>query len=148
MSPNSIRSRETLKTRAVGFPSGDPACARGVFVTAAFASALYLMLPGCEGVPTEGERGAQQNLQTIAAVYRPQHQRPPLPQLQSSDSLSTFLQFAILNQPRVEAAYYDWAATVRRITVARSLPDPAMAISCRLHAAASRRADSEWNRPS
>jgi outer membrane protein TolC len=30
----------------------------------------------------------------------------------------------MLNQPRVEAAYYDWAASVERITSARSLPDP------------------------
>lgn len=123
MTLNSIPNLGTSKTR-VDFQSGAPTCARSVFVTAAFASALYLMLPGCEGVPTEGERRAQQDLQTIAAAYRPQHKRPPLPQLQSSDSLGTFLQFAILNQPRVEAAYYDWAATVRRITVARSLPDP------------------------
>jgi len=30
----------------------------------------------------------------------------------------------MLNQPKVEAAYYDWLASVERITVARSLPDP------------------------
>ena len=91
---------------------------------AALIGTLSLMLPGCEGVPTEGERRAQRDLQTVAAVYRPQHKSPPLPHLQSSDGLSTYLQFAIFNQPRIEAAYYDWAATVRRITVARSLPDP------------------------
>jgi outer membrane protein TolC len=47
-----------------------------------------------------------------------------LPTLQTNSSLSNFLQFAILNQPQVEAAYYDWAASVQRITVERSLPDP------------------------
>jgi len=30
----------------------------------------------------------------------------------------------MLNSPRVEAAYFDWAAAVERITPARSLPDP------------------------
>ena len=30
----------------------------------------------------------------------------------------------MLNQPTVEAAYYDWSASIERITVARSLPDP------------------------
>ena len=30
----------------------------------------------------------------------------------------------MLKQPRVEAAYFDWAVWVERITVARSLPDP------------------------
>jgi cobalt-zinc-cadmium efflux system outer membrane protein len=50
--------------------------------------------------------------------------RPPLFRLRASDHLSAYLRFAILNQPRVEAAYYDWAAAVQRITVERSLPDP------------------------
>jgi outer membrane protein, heavy metal efflux system len=30
----------------------------------------------------------------------------------------------MLNQPRIAAAYFDWAASVERITVERSLPDP------------------------
>src|SRR5262249_39964672 len=37
---------------------------------------------------------------------------------------SNFLAFAILNQPQVEAAYFDWAASIERITRERSLPDP------------------------
>jgi len=85
---------------------------------------MSLALSGCEGVPTPGELRAKQDLQTISAAYRPQHQRPTLPMLRSEDGLGAFLQFAILNQPRVEAAYYDWAAAVQRITVERSLPDP------------------------
>jgi len=47
-----------------------------------------------------------------------------LPTLQSSSGLSNFLAFAMLNQPQVEAAYFDWASSVERITVERSLPDP------------------------
>src|SRR5208282_1437553 len=38
--------------------------------------------------------------------------------------LSNYLSYALLNQPRVEAAYYDWLASIERITVERSLPDP------------------------
>jgi outer membrane protein TolC len=34
----------------------------------------------------------------------------------------------MLNQPRVEAAYYDYAAAVERITVERSLPDPRLTL--------------------
>jgi outer membrane protein, heavy metal efflux system len=56
--------------------------------------------------------------------YRPQNRRPALPTLQTNASLSDFIHFAVLNQPQVEAAYYDWAASVQRITVERSLPDP------------------------
>lgn len=33
----------------------------------------------------------------------------------------------MLNQPQIEAAYFEWDASVRRITVERSLPDPRLA---------------------
>src|SRR6266540_431396 len=81
-------------------------------------------LTGCKGIPTKGERAARQDLKSVGDAYRPQHQRPVLPTLQTNASLSNFLHFAVLNQPQVEAAYYDWAASVQRITVERSLPDP------------------------
>jgi outer membrane protein, heavy metal efflux system len=35
----------------------------------------------------------------------------------------------MFTQPQVEAAYYDWAASVRSITVERSLPDPRLTFS-------------------
>ncbi len=83
-----------------------------------------LLLAGCKGITTPGERNAQADLGSVGETYRPQNRRPALPTLESNASLSNFLQFAILNQPQVEAAYFDWAASVRRITVERSLPDP------------------------
>ncbi len=83
-----------------------------------------VLLAGCKGISTPGERKAREDLGSAGEAYRPQNQRPALPTLQTNASLSNFLQFAILNQPQVEAAYYDWAAAVRRITVERSLPDP------------------------
>src|SRR6266496_1897017 len=75
-----------------------------------------LVLAGCEGIPTKGERAARQDLKTVGDAYRPQHQRPSMPTLQTNASLSNFLYFAIMNQPQVEAAYYEWAASVERIT--------------------------------
>ena len=82
------------------------------------------VLTGCKGIPTQGERKAQRDFQSVGKSFRPENQRPALPTLQTNASLSNFLKFAILNQPQVEAAYYDWAASVQRITVERSLPDP------------------------
>ena len=83
-----------------------------------------LLLAGCKGISTQRERKAQQDLHAVGESFRPQDQRPALPALQTTAGLSNFLQFAILNQPQVEAAYYDWAASVQRISVERSLPDP------------------------
>jgi len=47
-----------------------------------------------------------------------------LPELTPESSLSNYLAYALLNSPTVAAAYYDWAASVENITVARSLPNP------------------------
>jgi len=81
-------------------------------------------LAGCKGVSTTGERKAQQDLQSVGETFRPQYDRPALPTLSTDASLSDFLYFAVLNQPQVEATYYEWASSVERITVERSLPDP------------------------
>ena len=83
-----------------------------------------IVMTGCKGIPTQGERKARRDLESVAESFRPQNQRPVLPTLTTNASLSNFLHFAVLNQPQVEAAYYDWATSVRRITVERSLPDP------------------------
>jgi outer membrane protein TolC len=60
----------------------------------------------------------------MASRYRPGDAKPALPNLTSASSLADYLRFAMLDSPRVEAAYYDWAASVEGITPARSLPDP------------------------
>jgi outer membrane protein TolC len=83
-----------------------------------------LLLAGCKGYPTQAEKEARRREQAVAADYRPGGQRPALPILTPDSSLSNYLAFAMLNQPRVEAAFQDWAASLERITQARSLPDP------------------------
>jgi outer membrane protein TolC len=89
---------------------------------------LFLaLLTGCNGIPTKAEKEARKQEEAVAADYRPHGGKPALPVLTADSSLSNFLTYAMLNQPQVEAAYYDWAASIERITVARSFPDPAFA---------------------
>jgi outer membrane protein TolC len=83
-----------------------------------------LLLAGCKGTQTSDERHARAQAQALASSYRPRGQKPALPLLTTNSNLRDFLTYAMLNQPRVEAAYYDWLASVERITTARSLPDP------------------------
>jgi outer membrane protein TolC len=83
-----------------------------------------LVLAGCKGVTTPGEREVRHQIGTVKAAYRPGARRPVLPDLTTNSPLADFLTFAMLNQPQIEAAYYDWAASVENVTVARSLPDP------------------------
>lgn len=94
--------------------------------TAGLAAVLALgfLLAGCKGIPTKGEKAARKQAQAFAATYRPNGQKPALPILTPDSGLSNFLTYAMLNQPGVESAYYDWAASVERITQARSFPDP------------------------
>ncbi len=90
----------------------------------AAALAAGALLPGCRGIPGEGEKQARQQLDTVGQLYRPSGWKPDLPPLAPDGGLSNYLAYALLNSPRVEAAYYDWAASVERITIERSLPDP------------------------
>ncbi|MEK7685150.1 MAG: TolC family protein [Verrucomicrobiota bacterium] len=83
-----------------------------------------VFLTGCKGIPTAGEKQARQQAKTMASVYRPDGRRPALSTLNTNSSLGDFLRFAMLNRPQVEASYYDWLASIERITVERSLPDP------------------------
>lgn len=85
---------------------------------------VVAVLAGCRGIPTQGERAARKDTRAVAKVFRPDGQRPELPALDTNATLGTFLNYALLNQPQVEARYYDWQSSVERITVERSLPDP------------------------
>jgi outer membrane protein TolC len=90
----------------------------------AFAAFAALLLAGCKGIPVKGEKEARQQAQSVAGTYRPNGQKPTLPVLTTNAGLADFLTYALLNQPKVEATYFDWLASVERITVQRSLPDP------------------------
>jgi outer membrane protein TolC len=87
-----------------------------------------MLFSGCKGVPTKTERQSRADLKGVTQVYRPGERTATLPPLDTNATLGTFLTFAMLNQPRVEAAYYDYAAAVERITVERSLPDPRLTL--------------------
>ncbi len=86
--------------------------------------AAGLVLAGCKASPLKSEKAARQQAKTVASRYRPDGRKPPLPLLTTNSTLADFLTYALLNQPRVEAAYYDWLASIERVTVERSLPDP------------------------
>lgn len=90
------------------------------------AAAALALLAGCRGTPIASEREARASLADVTSRYRPGGSRPPLPPLSPESPLSAYLTYALLNNPEVEAAYFEWAAGVERITTARSLPDPAL----------------------
>ena len=90
--------------------------------------AAVMLFAGCKGVPAKSERQSRADLKALTQVYRPGERKATLPTLDTNATLGAFLTYAMLNQPRVEAAYYDYAAAVERITVERSLPDPRLTL--------------------
>ncbi len=83
-----------------------------------------LALSGCATRPTPAEKAERAGRDAVAAAYRPSGEKPALPPLTPDTAPADFLRFALLNNPAVEAAYYDWFGAVEKITPARSLPDP------------------------
>jgi outer membrane protein TolC len=83
-----------------------------------------VFLSGCVGIQTQSEKQARSDVKTLSGTYRPGDRKAALPVLDSNATLATLLTYAMLNQPRVEMAYYEYAAQVERITLARSLSDP------------------------
>lgn len=88
------------------------------------AATLCILLPGCTGVRTLGELDSRARVQSVLQKYRPAGDAIALPKLVSGGSPESFIRFALYNHPQVEAAYYEWLASVEKITRERSLPDP------------------------
>jgi outer membrane protein, heavy metal efflux system len=98
---------------------------RGACCALGFAGGLLaVLLAGCAGRVQPSERAARDDLAAVAGRFRPEGRPPDLPALTTNAGLADFLAFAMLSQPKVEAAYFEWAASIERVTVERSLPDP------------------------
>jgi hypothetical protein len=97
-------------------------CAQRIAWLATTGAAVIVV--GCHGVPTRTERAARQDFREVTERYRPGGRPPAPPELKPSSAFSNYLMYAMLNSPRVRAAYYDWAASVERVTVERSLISP------------------------
>lgn len=100
---------------------------RGSRCTASLAAVVVVsLLAGCTGIRPQGEMVSRENAQAVLRRYRPDGRPPVLPRLSSGGSPESFVRFAIYNHPQVEAAYYDWLASVEKITRERSRPDPVL----------------------
>jgi len=119
-----VRLQDLIQTRLDSGRCGRP-CQKRIRLNAALSVVVaVLFFSGCTGIQTPDERQARKQVQAVSGNYRPGGHKPALPILTTNSGLGDFLTYAMLNQPKVEAAYFDWVASVERITVQRSLPDP------------------------
>ncbi|MDR0902031.1 MAG: TolC family protein [Opitutaceae bacterium] len=86
------------------------------------ASLAAALLAGC-GTPSY-EKQARDGVAAVARNFRPTDRPVALPVLAEDSPAGDYLRFALLKHPRVEAAFYEWRASVEAITPARSQPDP------------------------
>ncbi|MCI0518161.1 MAG: TolC family protein [Woeseiaceae bacterium] len=89
-----------------------------------FPLILLGLLSGCAGTASDAEQAARDRVTEVGEQLRPARNKPELPALQADSPLDTYLLYAVLNHPAVEAEYYEWRATVEDIAPARSQPDP------------------------
>jgi len=82
------------------------------------------LLAGCTLAPSAGEERAHTQLAGVDSTLHPTAGMPALPELSPESPLADFVRFAVLNHPRVEAAYLEWRASVSDIAPTRALPDP------------------------
>lgn len=88
------------------------------------AGAFLLFGAGCAGVKTSGEIKSRGDAEEVTSHYRPKEPGFALPTLSEGGKAENFIHYAMLKHPEVEAAYYEWLASVEKITRDRSLPDP------------------------
>jgi outer membrane protein TolC len=97
----------------------------GLWLFAAGLALFAVLATGCVGRPIPSERQARDDLKAAREAFWP---GATVPALDAPAGLSNYLQFAIMTQPQVRAAFFDWAASVERITVERSRPDPKLTL--------------------
>jgi cobalt-zinc-cadmium efflux system outer membrane protein len=90
------------------------------------------LLAGCSGTVTREEQLARTDIAEAKSRYRPEDAKPPLPVLTADSGLPDLIRYALVNNPRVESTFHDWAAAVEEITTARSLPDPMLTFSAEI----------------
>jgi len=97
-----------------------------------FLCAFGTLLAGCSGTATPDELRAREDIKAAESAYRPAGQKPELPTLTGDSSLKEIIEFALLNNPKAESAFYEWKASVEAITVERSLPEPMLSFSAEI----------------
>jgi len=90
----------------------------------ALAGMALLLFAGCRGLTLPAERAARQQLSETAPPYQPGAASYALPTLTTNSPWGDFLAYAMFRHPDVAANYHDWQASVERITIERSRPDP------------------------
>ncbi|MCE5327809.1 MAG: TolC family protein [Planctomycetaceae bacterium] len=102
------------------------------WIARAFMGTMMGLACGCTGIALEHEARARRDIAAVQGAYRPASSRPSLPKLTPASPLADLVRYAVVNNPSVESAFYQWKAAVEEITLVRSLPDPMLNINAEI----------------
>lgn len=85
---------------------------------------IVLAAVGCAIPERAIEKDERARIAAVEKNYPPENTDSVLLQLSSSSALSDYVRFALLNNPDVRVAFYEWKAAVEAVAVSRYLPDP------------------------
>jgi outer membrane protein TolC len=94
--------------------------------------AALLAAGGCSLRGLRLEKQGRADLGAAQSSYRPGGAKPALPPLTADSPLADLMQYALLNSPAVESAFYEWKAAVEEVSAANSLPDPMLNLSAEI----------------
>lgn len=83
---------------------------------------ILILLSGCVVMPTKIEKEEKERLRKIGSFYQ-QEREIKLPVLNENSQLENFIEYALLNNPRVKASFYEWKSAVEIISTSRYLPN-------------------------
>ncbi|MCM8825180.1 MAG: TolC family protein, partial [Candidatus Omnitrophica bacterium] len=89
---------------------------------------IIVLFSGCVSVSTRVGKEEREKLSKVQEIYRPMEGKPELPDLKEDSELKDFIRYALLNNPEVEASFYQWKAEIEKVAVSRSLPYPVISL--------------------
>ncbi|MFA5393358.1 MAG: TolC family protein [Candidatus Ratteibacteria bacterium] len=89
---------------------------------------LLLVISGCAGPATKVEKAEREKIARVEKQYRPKDARPQLPVLTADSELKDFVKYAVLNNPRVEEAFYQWKNAVEAINASKYPANPQLSL--------------------
>ena len=91
-------------------------------------ASFLLIISGCAGPATRVEKTEREKIDRVEQNYRQKEAKPQLPVLTADSELKDFVKYAVLNNPRVEEAFYQWKSTVEAINASKYPANPQLSL--------------------
>ena len=94
---------------------------------------VVLFAAGCAVPERAVEKDERARIAAVETNYPPEKSESVLPQFSAASGPGEYVRFALVNNPGVRAAFYEWKSAVEAVAVARYLPDPQLTFEAELN---------------